>query len=294
MKPIVILTDSAADIAPSLRQSLGIEMVPLKVLFGTDSYLDGVTIGPGEFYQRLKQSPVLPTTSQPSPVEFAETYQKIVATYGADVQIIGIFLSSALSGTYQSAVIGKTMLEKPVDITLIDSKKASFVHGYVVVEAARAVQQGKNKQQVLDLIERLLHELHVYFMVDTLEYLQKGGRIGKASALVGSLLNIKPILTLDPTGVVAPFERVRGSKKAVARIIALLKEYAQADPVKVAVVHADVPDAAQALLEQISSEVQVTESFLAEIGPVIGTHAGPGTIGCLIVKDREMSQAADR
>lgn len=286
MRPIVILTDSAADIDASLRQSLGIEMVPLKVLFGTESYLDSVTIGTGEFYQRLKQSSVLPTTSQPSPAEFAETYQKIVATYGKDVQIIGIFLSAALSGTYQAALIGQSMLEEPVDMTLIDSKKASFVYGYVVVEAARAVQQGKNKQQVLDLIEQLLHDVRVYFMVDTLEYLQKGGRIGKASALVGSLLNIKPILTLDPSGVVAPIERVRGSKKAVARIIEMLKEYAQTEPVKVAVVHADVPDTAQTLLEQISSEVQVTESFLAEIGPVIGTHAGPGTIGFMIVKDR--------
>ncbi|WP_126426138.1 DegV family protein [Brevibacillus marinus] len=290
MKPIVILTDSAADIDVSLRQSLGIEMVPLKVLFGEESYLDGVTIQAQAFYQRLKQSTVLPTTSQPSPVEFAETYQKIVAKYGADVQIIGIFLSAALSGTYQSAVIGKSMLDDPVDITLIDSKKASFVHGFVAVEAARAVRQGKQKQQVLDLIERLLHDIQVYFLVDTLEYLQKGGRIGKASALLGSLLNIKPILTLDPSGVVAPFERVRGSKKAVARIIEQLKLYAQDEPVKTAVVHADAQAAAEALLEQICGEVQVTESFLAEIGPVIGTHAGPGTIGCLIVKDRESKQ----
>ncbi|UFJ41994.1 DegV family protein [Brevibacillus humidisoli] len=286
MKPIVILTDSAADIDASMRQSLDIEMVPLKVLFGSESFLDSVTIQAGDFYKRLKQSEVMPTTSQPSPAEFADTYQKIAAKHGSEVQIIGIFLSAALSGTYQSAVIGKSMLDDPIDITLIDSKKASFVHGLVVVEAARAVREGKSKQQVLDLIERLLHDIQVYFMVDTLEYLQKGGRIGKASALLGSLLNIKPILTLDPTGVVTPFERVRGSKKAIARIKEELRAYAQDQPVKVAVVHADSRTVAEDLLEQIKGELPVTESFVAEIGPVIGTHAGPGTIGCLIVKDR--------
>ncbi|MBO8162342.1 MAG: DegV family protein [Brevibacillus sp.] len=289
MKPIVILTDSAADIGESYRQPLGIEMVPLKVMFGEDSYLDGVTIRAEDFYVKLKNSAVVPTTSQPSPAEFAEKYKEIVDRHGSDVQIIGIFLSAVLSGTYQSAVIAKSMLDGDIDITLIDSRKASFAHGIVAVEAARAVQAGKSKQQVLDLIARLLDEIQVYFMVDTLEYLQKGGRIGKASALLGSLLNIKPILTLDSSGTVAPFERVRGSKKALNRMLEELKAYAKEDPVKVAVVHADSRDAASALMERIKTEFRVTESFVTDIGPVIGTHAGPGTMGCVMFRDLQQT-----
>lgn len=285
MPSIVILTDSASDIDPSLRQSLGIVSVPLKVTFGEETYADGVNLSSSEFFAKLKASEVLPTTSQPSPLEFAAAYKRIVEERGKDVQIIAILLSAALSGTYQSAVIGKSMMDEELDITVIDSRKASFVHGIAVVEAARAVQAGKNKQQVLDLVERMLENTDVYFIVDTLTYLQKGGRIGKAAAVVGSLLNIKPILTLDAAGTVTPFDKVRGTKKALARVIEALREFAAGQPVKVAVLHGDAWDEARALMEQIKQEFQVTESYLQEIGPVIGTHAGPGLLGCVFVKE---------
>lgn len=285
MPSIVILTDSASDIEPSLRQSLGIVSVPLKVSFGDETYDDGVNLSSSQFFEKLKASEGLPTTSQPSPLEFAEAYKRIVEEHGKDVQIIAILLSAALSGTYQSAVIGKSMLEEELDITVIDSRKASFVHGIAAVEAARAVQAGKNKQQVLDLIERMLENTDVYFIVDTLTYLQKGGRIGKAAAVVGSLLNIKPLLTLDSTGTVAPFDKVRGTKKALARVIEALREFAAGQPVKVAVLHGNAWDEATALMEQIKQEFQVTDSYLQEIGPVIGTHTGPGLLGCVFVKE---------
>jgi DegV family protein with EDD domain len=284
MPPIVIVTDSASDIDQSLQQTLGIEVVPLKVSFGEETYLDGVTLRADQFYEKLAQSPVLPTTSQPSPMEFAAKYKEIIAGHGRDVQIIVLTLSAALSGTHQSAVIAKTMLEEAADITVIDSKKASFVYGLIVVEAARAARAGQSKQQVLDLINRYIEAIQVYFLIDTLEYLQKGGRIGKASAFLGSLLNIKPILYLDERGVVSPYEKVRGSKKAVSRMIERLKEYAGTSPVKTAIIHAQSPEEAEALRERVQTEMNVVEAFQAEVGPVIGTHTGPGVLGCAVVK----------
>ncbi|MGE7271912.1 DegV family protein [Brevibacillus panacihumi] len=282
---IVILTDSASDIEASVRQSLGIVSVPLKVMFGSETYLDGVTISSGEFFDKLKQSSALPTTSQPSPIEFAEAYKGIVEQHGKDVQIIVIMLSAALSGTYQSAMIAKTMMEDEVDITVIDSRKASFVHGMICVEAARAAREGKNKQQILDMIDRYLDEVQVYFIVDTLEFLQKGGRIGRASAVIGSLLNIKPILMLDPAGYVSAFDKVRGTKKALSRVLETLQEYAQGQRVKVAVLHSSVPEQAAEMLERIKQEFSVCESYIQEIGPVIGTHTGPGLLGFVMVKE---------
>lgn len=282
--PIVILTDSASDLDASVRESLGIVSVPLKVMFGEETYLDGVTIHSTQFFEKLKQSTQLPTTSQPSPLEFVEAYKAIVEKHGKDVQIIAIMLSAALSGTYQSAVIAKSMLEDDVDITVIDSRKASFVYGMICEEAAKAAREGKSKQQILDMIDHFLDDVQVYFVVDTLEYLQKGGRIGRASALLGSLLNIKPILTLDPAGYVSAFDKVRGTKKAIARVTEAFQEYAQGAPVKLAILHSSVPDQAAELLERYKQEFQVVESHLQEIGPVIGTHAGPGLLGMVMVK----------
>lgn len=282
--PIVILTDSASDIDASVRESLGIVTVPLKVMFGAETYLDGVTISSTEFFDKLSRSSVLPTTSQPSPLEFAEAYKAICEQYGSDVQIIAIMLSAALSGTYQSALIAKSMLEENIDITVIDSRKASYVHGMICVEAAKAAREGKSKQQILDQINRYLDQVQVYFIVDTLEFLQKGGRIGRAAAVIGSLLNIKPILTLDPAGYVTAFDKVRGTKKALNRVLETLQEYAQGTPVKVCVLHSTIPDQAAEILERIKQEFQVADSHLEEIGPVIGTHVGPGLLGILMVR----------
>lgn len=284
MPPIVILTDSAADIDEVKREEYGIVNVPLKVIFGQETYVDWVTIKPTAFYQKLRETGVLVTTSQPSPLDFAEAYKKIVDEHGKDVQIIALILSSALSGTYQSALIGKSMLEEEVDITVIDSKKASYLYGYAAVEAARAVREGKTKQQVLDLIQRILDEIRIYFLVDTLTYLQKGGRIGKASALIGSLLNIKPILSLDSAGTVYPVDKVRGTKKAIARIMEELQSYANGEPVVAGIVHADAAEEAKEMLERMKREFHVKDSFFVELGAVIGAHAGPGTLGFVIAK----------
>lgn len=276
MGKVRIVTDSTADIPAEVRERLGIELVPLKVIFGQETYLDAVTINSEQFYEKLAQSSALPTTSQPSPLDFAEVYQRLLAE-DAESPIISIHLSAALSGTYQSAVIAESMLEEKSDITIIDSKSTSFGMGMRVLKAAEMAKAGESKERILEEIKRLEGELKLYFLVDTLEYLQKGGRIGKASALIGSILNIKPILSLDPDGIVHAVDKVRGSKKAMARIVELLKQSFGDEPVAITIAWTHGEDTAMELCELVKNNFNVQEIGYTTLGAVIGTHAGPGT-----------------
>jgi len=280
MGTIRIVTDSTADIPQEIRQELGIEMVPLKVHFGNETYEDGVTIHPKQFYSKLSESQELPTTSQPSPVDFLELYRKLAAE--PDTHIISIHLSSAFSGTYQSALLAKSLMEDKANITVVDSKSASYGIGMLVVAAAEAARAGKTADECLEIVRRLRKETKLYFLVDTLEYLQKGGRIGKASAVLGSLLNIKPILTIDDEGVVAPVDKVRGQKKAMARIIELLNEQVRADRVRLIVAHSNAEQTAKELASMLERQFHSDGVLYTEIGPVIGTHVGPGTVAAFV------------
>lgn len=280
MSPIHIITDSTSDIPVEVRKQLGIEMVPLKVHFGRETYQDAVTIQTDEFYRKLVDSKELPTTSQPSPVEFVDVYKQLLED--PDAEILAILLSSALSGTYQSAVLAKSLLDNDSRITVIDSKSASYGLGMLVVTAAEMAKQGKNKEEILDKVLPMREGTRLYFLVDTLEYLYKGGRIGKASALFGSLLNIKPILAIDDDGEVTPVDKVRGHKKAVARIIALLQEDFADQPVHLIVANGKAPEAAQELEAMVKENLNVVDSSHTVIGPVIGTHVGPGVIAVFV------------
>ncbi|CAM4284652.1 DegV family protein with EDD domain [Paenibacillus endophyticus] len=275
MGMVRIVTDSTADIPEEVRERLGISMIPLKVLFGEETFLDAVTIKSDGFYEKLAQSATLPTTSQPSPMEFSEVYEKLLAE-DAESPIISIHLSAALSGTYQSAVIAHSMLEGQADITIMDSRSASYGFGMRVVQAAEMAQAGASKERIIEAIEQRERDTQLYFLVDTLEFLQKGGRIGKASALIGSILNIKPILSLDADGVVLAVDKVRGSKKAMSRIIELLKQTYGDVPVGMTMAYSFRKDTAEELCEQIKSQFNVQEIGWTTIGAVIGTHTGPG------------------
>ncbi|MFK7695303.1 DegV family protein [Paenibacillus sp. HJGM_3] len=284
MANIRILTDSTSDIPEPIRREYGIEMVPLKVHFDTETYYDAVTIQPEQFYEKLKTSSSLPTTSQPSPVDFVEAYKQ--AGSGPDSQVIAFTLSSALSGTYQTAVLAQSMLDEQVDVTVIDSKSASYGFGMLVVEAAKAARDGKSKEEIVELVHQIRKETRIYFLVDTLEYLQKGGRIGKASALFGALLNIKPILTIDTDGQVAPVDKVRGQKKAIARILELLKDEFGDRELLATVAHANAPEAAKEFAATLQEQFQIRTMSYTTVGPVIGTHAGPGTLAVFMVPAR--------
>jgi len=277
---IKIVTDSSADIPKALLEELGITVIPLKLHFGDETYVDGVDITVAEFYAKLAASDRMPTTSQPSPADFLDVYKK-TATEPGD-EIISIHISSAMSGTYQSAVLAKQLLEDQFPIHIVDSRYASFGHGRMVVEAARAAREGKTAEEILARLEQIRAKSRIYFIVDTLQYLYKGGRIGKASALFGSLLNIKPILTVDEAGEVAPVDKVRGQKNALNRMVELLQRDFDGQAVELYVGHADSPEAAKELRDLIVEKVNAEPKAFIDVGPIIGAHAGPGTLAVFV------------
>jgi DegV family protein with EDD domain len=278
VRRIRIVTDSTSDIPLSVREKLGIRMVPLKIHFGEETFLDAVTLQTEQFYEKMAASTLVPTTSQPSPLEFLETYKQIVQEDGPDVTIVSIHLSSALSGTYQSAVLASSMLEGEGNVTVVDSKSASYGIGALAVAAAEAALAGSSAEECLDLLRRMREQFHIYFLVDTLEYLKRGGRIGKASAVLGALLNIKPILSIDKEGEVAAVDRLRGQKKAMARIVELLEADVGNRPIQLTMAHANHREAAEELQAMIAERIPVTSVGYISLGPVIGSHTGPGVI----------------
>jgi len=281
---IKIVTDSTADIPKEVAEQWDIHILPLKVLIDGETYLDGVTITPSAFFEKLENASSFPSTSQPSPVEFAEKYQEILDKHGEDTQIISIHLSSALSGTYQSARLGANLLETKANIHVLDSKKAAYFLGMMVVEAAKAAENGMSVDQCMELIHKMMKEQEEFFVLDTLTYLQKGGRIGKAQAIVGTLLNVKPILSLNEAGEVFPFEKVRGKKKAITRILDECKQYAGEEKVIASVLYGLNRPEAEELRDRLIEEFMIQEITLTEIGPVIGAHVGPQALGVLMYK----------
>lgn len=284
MANVKIVTDSTADIPSELLEQLEIYMVPLKVHIDGETYLDGETITPSTFFHKLENSIEFPSTSQPSPIDFENRYKEIIEKYGKDTPIISIHLSSALSGTYQSAQLAKNMVGADFDIQVIDSKKAAYMLGMIVVEAAKAANSGKSKEQCLELVQRMISEQKEFFVLDTLTYLQKGGRIGRAQAIVGTLLNVKPILSLNEDGEVYPFDKVRGKKKAIARMIDELKKYAEKEEVITSILYAMNREEAEELKNQLTHEFNLKEISFVEVGPVIGAHVGPKVLGITMFK----------
>ncbi|NLM53240.1 MAG: DegV family protein [Firmicutes bacterium] len=272
---IIIVTDSTADLPRGVAEELKIAVVPLKVHFGEEAFLDWIDLDADAFFQKLQTSKVIPRTSQPSPADFESLYQQVASI---DDSIISLHLSSHLSGTYQSAVIAKSVLEQ-YDIEVIDTKTASMGLGIVVIEAARAAAAGCGKTEIINLIHKLLKKVKIFFAVDTLEYLQRNGRIGKAAAMVGGLLNVKPILTLED-GIVVPKGKVRGKAKAKEYLIDLIgEEFGENVKGKIMILHGNELESALELKEKIEKRYHCSEIFLSSIGAVIGTHTGPGVLG---------------
>lgn len=280
---VKIVTDSTADLPESLIRKHGITVVPLNVHFGEEVYQDGVDIWASEFYYKLQNGPHLPRTSQPSPGDFLKVYTELTAD-GSDV--VSLHLSKQLSGTWQSAQMAKEMLEGG-RVTVVDSASASMGLGLLALEAARRAGEGATADQVAEAAERGSRSLSLYFVVDTLEWLQKNGRIGRATAFLGSLLNLKPVLTVED-GVVTPVEKARGKGKAVARMFELTHQRLGERPARFCVLHADRPEEAADLAEQAKREFNCVEApVISEVGPIVGTHVGPGTLGLVCLPDEE-------
>ncbi len=275
-----IVTDSTSDLSRDMAQEMGIEIVPLRVIFGEETLLDGVDITTDVFFRRLTSSATLPTTSQPPPADFEQVFKKAIEN---GEEVVCIVISSVLSGTYASAMSAKdSMPEAPISV--IDSRTTSMALGLVVEEAARLAQAGATRVQIVEHVKRLLPLTHIFFVVDTLEYLQKGGRIGGAQALVGTLLNIKPLLTLKD-GRVEPLERVRSKRRAVTRALEIAAQHAEETgyTYRVAVLHGQAPEEAAALAERVKERIRCERVHQGEVGPVLGTHVGPGVVGIALM-----------
>ncbi len=279
MSKIRIVTDSTADLSQELVERYQIKVVPLDVLIEGTAYKDKIDLTNEEFYEILRSIKDLPTTSQPSPAVFADVYRELAAE-GAE-HIISIHISSDLSGTYQSSVLAAGMVEQEVAVHNFDSRSATMGLGLVVLSAARMVEEGHSVEEILDSVKVIIQKLDLYFLLDSLDNLHKGGRIGKASHLFGSLLNIKPVLNLS-NGVISAYEKVRGNKdnKALERLIAILAE--KIDPSKklyCTMGYCDNRDVAEYIVERLQNHVDCDEFVYLQIGSVVGTHIGMGAVG---------------
>ncbi len=282
MGKIHVVTDSGSDLSLEVQERLGIHVVPLTVQFGSEIYKDGEEITAEQFFNRLKTEMDMPSTCQPSPADFVAMYEKIAQPGDT---IISVHLSSKMSGTYQSAVLASTMLDSGIKIKLVDSRSASMGEGLVAVAAAEGVQAGKDVDEILTDVQHAIENLQVYFVVDTLEFLKKNGRIGAASALVGTMLSIKPILTVTD-GQVAPFEKIRGKAKALKRVRELVMEFQQKFPekrIRAALSHATTQEEADQIAEALSQILPVEgDVLIGKIGPTIGVHTGPGVVALFL------------
>ena len=284
MVKTAVVTDSSAYLPLALIQQYGIHVIPLYVHFGDKAFRDGVELTTAEFYDRLRRARSLPTTSQPSIGDFLKLYRRL----GQEAEaIVSIHISSSLSGTVPSALGAQQVLiaegtERDADppaIHVVDSTFTSAGLGLLVTAAARAVEAGQPAEAVVRTVENLIPRTKVIFVVDTLEYLQKGGRIGGAAALLGSVIQIKPILHLTG-GRIDVLEKVRTARKAKRRLLGIMEEQVgQAAAVHAAIIHANAPEEAEVLRQQVTERFECRELFVAELSPTIATHVGPGTVG---------------
>ena len=277
MSRIAIVTDSSVNVPSGIQRECGMHVVPLKVIFNGQTFQDGIDLAPARFYELLRAASELPTTSQPSTGDFVEVYSRLSEEADA---IVSIHLSELLSGTIKSALAARELVNH-VPIEVVDSRSVSLGLGFMVMAAARAAQQGKGLPEVTAATQRLIPKMNIIFVVDTLKYLHMGGRIGGASAMLGSALKIKPLLHIRD-GEVSPLERVRSKCRAIDRMLEIMAQRLEEDSdgvLRAAVVHADRADEALELQEKVLSRFQPAESYLTDLTPAVGVHVGPGTLG---------------
>jgi len=276
-----IVLDSTADFPDAPERFPNFRVVPLYVRFGDESFRDYVDIEPAQFYERLQSAAELPTTSQPTPGDFLAAYESL----GGYERILSLQISSTLSGTYGSAVTAGEMLGDG-RVRVVDTRTVSASLALLALAVQRRLEQGTTDEEIDALVERYGREHYLLFTVNTLEYLQKGGRIGRAAALAGAMLNIKPILTIRD-GEVVPLKKVRGAAKAFEEFKQLFEETSTDSPrLKVGIAHAAAPERMAALHELVRDvRPQAEIEIETQLGAVIGTHAGPGTVGFFWFED---------
>ena len=283
MSKFAIVTDSTSYIPSEVVQKHGITVAPQVLIWDNQTYRDGIDIQPTEFYSRLKTAKVMPSTSQVSPATIQEIFQGLV---DKGMPVLGIFISSKLSGTLQSAIQAKDMMGSAGEkVTLVDSQSTAMGLGFQAIAAARAAEAGASIEETAALASSAHERTGVFFAVDTLEFLHRGGRIGGAQRFIGSALNLKPILAVKD-GKVEGIERIRTKSKAHERVLELVAEQVKGKSnIRLATLHANSADDAKNLLDRAVAELSPVETLFTEVSPVVGTHAGPGAVGLAYMFD---------
>lgn len=272
---VAVITDSTSYIPEATRQELDIHMIPLSVVFASESFREEIDISTEDFYQKVKQSEQLPKTSQPAIGEITDKLKQLAPEYD---QAIFITLSSGISGTYQSVVSAGAAMDD-LEVVAFDSEISCLAQGFYVLEAARLSKQGQDIQAIVARLEQMKKSLRAYFMVDDLNNLHRGGRLNGAQAILGSMLQVKPILHFENTKIV-PFEKIRTKKKAVKRMLDLFDEDAATGvAIEASVIHANRKEEAESLQQQLIEQYPHANIVISYVGPVIGTHLGEGAIG---------------
>ena len=279
---IGIVVDSTAQIPTELVNQYDIHVIPQTLVWGTETFYDSVDITPTEFYERLRDDPVFPTTSQVTVREF----QELLTSVGSESEegVLVIILSGELSGTLNSATQARGLLPE-MQIEIVDTRTTAMATGYVALAAARAAEEGKSLLECAEVAREAMDRVGVFMTMDTLEYLHRGGRIGGARKLLGNALNVKPILTVKD-GVVAEAGKVRTRKKAMRHVLdAVSAAVTGKENIRLAALHAVAPEDAAELLQDASQRLKPVETHLSELSPVVGAHVGPGTIGLVWYTD---------
>ena len=275
---VKVVIDSASDFPADLAEKLGITIVPCNVHFGTEQFKDGVDITPDEFYRRLTEGSVFPKTSQPSPGDFVEIYDQLGS--GAD-GIVSIHVSAKLSGTYNSAIQAKSLSSATCPIEVLDSAQGCMGIGLVAIVAARAALDGADIVGVVEVARDAMTRAQAFFLLNTLEYLERGGRIGKAKAMLGSVLNIKPILIMKD-GEVHELGKARTFSKGIRRLRDIITGFAPIEAL--CVLYTTTPDLAHEISQDLSDLLPEGENpMVLRVGPTIGTYTGPGVIGISLI-----------
>ncbi len=281
MRRFAVVTDSTSNLSPGLAEELGIPVIPLTVHWGNETYLDGVTLDAPTFYEWLRQRKDFPKTSQPSAGAFIDFFQQVADQQQTDT-ILGVFISADMSGTMTSATQAKTQLSETrpdLRIELVDSRSVSMGLGLVTLVAQRAAAAGKSVEAAMREVERCKENLHVIFAVDTLEFLHRGGRIGGAARLLGSALNLKPVLTIEG-GRVEPLEKVRSRGKSLRRVIEIAESRLGGQrPTELAIMQAEADGDLPQFTEMVEQRLRPKRLYSRVLSPVVGTHGGPGTLG---------------
>jgi DegV family protein with EDD domain len=280
MPRVAIVTDSCASIPENLIESLGIHWVPYYMHRGQETLRDLVSVERESFYRWLPKARDLPTTAAPGPGDYLETYQRLVREEGA-TEVVSIHMTSKGSGAYQAAVLAQSMAREllpDLQVVVIDTLNVSMCQGWMVIEAARAALEGRCLMGIADLVRGMVPNARMIQTADTLRYLYLGGRIGRAKHLVGSLLNIKPLIGMEE-GVIVALGQARSRRQAYEKMVGMVQAAVGAGKVKVAYVHAAAQGEAEKISRLMESRVDVAESLVAELSPVLGVHTGPGTAG---------------